>query len=172
MFRLITTVFALALSVSAAALPTVDSRGIFDATRTISSSRVVNTTVDAALAAVKDPKTLITLSPLVTGVKQDASDSSLYHITDMINILGIKIPTEYTAKFTFYDDGVDSDTNASGVHLINKWRVKSTPEGTQVSEEANLETNVLLVSFVEEQIRTSHGQLLDAMAGLLNKQQA
>ena len=112
MFRkVVVGLLAAVAAVSAAALPisNVESRGIFDAQRTITSSRIVDATVEQALAAVQDPTTLIQLSPLVTKVEQDATDPNLYHITDKLSILGINFPTTYDARFTFLADGVDCD---------------------------------------------------------------
>ncbi|KZW01953.1 hypothetical protein EXIGLDRAFT_736698 [Exidia glandulosa HHB12029] len=141
-------------------------------TRTIKSSRVVKASLPDALRAVQDPRTLIQLNPLVISCKPDERDNTLWHIVDRLKILCISTTTKYTARFKLVQDGIDCDTHASGVHIINKWRVTALGDGRcEVSEEAILTTSKLLVGYVHGQIKTSHAQMLETMAAQMDSKE-
>ncbi|EJD55529.1 hypothetical protein AURDEDRAFT_179273 [Auricularia subglabra TFB-10046 SS5] len=143
--------------------------GFLSATRLLKTSRVLKAPLPEALQALHDPQTLIRLNPLVIDCSQDDTDKAVWHITDRLSIAFITTTTKYTVRFTPVEDGVDCESSASGVHILNRWRARALDDEGQVevSEEAKVETSIFLIGYVEGQLKTSHVQLLEAMASLL-----
>ncbi|KAJ7648457.1 hypothetical protein B0H17DRAFT_1186763 [Mycena rosella] len=162
-----------ALAISASALPV--TRGIFDKTSIITSTKHINAPVEDVIATLHDFQKMINLNPLVTSSVPDPTDPNTISVTDKLPLfLGLSVPTTYTAKFEAVADGMNTNNTASaGVLLHNEWRaVANASGGTDLTETDTLtltkrQANFLLSPIVTSELQTSHNQLMNTLASQL-----
>ncbi|KAL6303751.1 hypothetical protein BKA93DRAFT_734515 [Sparassis latifolia] len=141
---------------------------LFFLTRTVSLNKRISVPVDDVLRTLHDSQAIINLNPLVEDVAPDAADPNLYHVTDILSVLGLRIPTKYTTKFQLVEDGFDSRTEAGLKTSLNDcWRARAVEGGTEVTEVVTIKAFFLVMPFVAGNLEQSHQDLLNQLAAKL-----
>ncbi|KZV81167.1 hypothetical protein EXIGLDRAFT_755730 [Exidia glandulosa HHB12029] len=162
------TVLLSALAVVAAPAPRLP-RSIFDKTTSVTSSILVNAPLADTIAALQDFQNMINLNPLVISSTPDAANPNVYTIIDKLALpLGFEFNTTYKATFTKTPVGMDTISDAGlGVTIQNHWVAEAIEGGTNVTETDTVTANFVVSPFIESEIKSSHGQLLETFKSQL-----
>jgi len=114
-------------------------------TRSLSFSRTSNASPENILRILHDPSVLIWLNPFIIHASVDPY-TSVYTITDRLDINYFNFETKYRCKFTFHIDGIDVVITANaGTKLTSRYRVHVGPSGsTEVTEQTTIEVRSVI----------------------------
>ncbi|KAH8814465.1 hypothetical protein DL96DRAFT_413623 [Flagelloscypha sp. PMI_526] len=143
---------------------------LFKSTKNFSTSRVVNSSVEAALPIVQDPEALMKINPIITNFVQSPDDPLLYTVTDTLDVIGLHPTTTYTAKFTVNPDGLSTDVNAgAGVTTKGHWTISTNANGeTEVKEDTVLSGPSIFMPFIQSTTEDAHNTDMDNLVKLIN----
>ncbi|KDQ10317.1 hypothetical protein BOTBODRAFT_36419 [Botryobasidium botryosum FD-172 SS1] len=130
-------------------------------------SKITNARIADVIAILHDPPRMARLNPTVISVVQSAEDPQLYTITGKSMLGGIiPIPFSCTTRYTPVDDGVNAETEATGLLTgRNEWRAKEIGDHQcEIIETASLDVSWLLKPFVTRTMHQSHTDMLEALA--------
>jgi carbon monoxide dehydrogenase subunit G len=92
----------------------------FFPTQSLMLTQVINAKPEAVIAVLHDPQVFLSLGPYVSEVTLDASDSSLFTITDSIPVIGsFKVKTTYKVSIETHADGF-TGSSVAGVGTKTK----------------------------------------------------
>jgi len=136
-------------------------------TRTIPSDAGI-TEHDILRVVLHSPRTLCTLSPLVTKseVLDPVTHPNLYTNHEDIRLLGVKLDIMCTADCTLTDDGVNVEVHAGlGTILKQIWRVATNADSgeIEVSETVDCRSLFLLHPYIVGTFSKAHSSVFDRM---------
>ncbi|TFK57228.1 hypothetical protein OE88DRAFT_111868 [Heliocybe sulcata] len=102
---------------------------------TITSSKVVDVSMDMALRTIQDFSQMIRLDPRVLGLEASANDPKLYIVKIRKDLLGVSYDTSESMKFVMVVDGCDMTWSGGlGTSFSASWRAKFVEGKTEVTE--------------------------------------
>ncbi|CAL1695956.1 unnamed protein product [Somion occarium] len=137
-------------------------------TRSLTSTKRINCSLTSALEFLHDPKAIIDLNPLVIGREPHPNDPNLYTIKDRMKVLGRYVEFDYTAKFTFREDGCETEVRApGGTTLKSRWTASEVEGGVEVREEVTATTYFFLMPMTISGLKAPHDVLRERLAAKL-----
>ncbi|KZT30441.1 hypothetical protein NEOLEDRAFT_1173868 [Neolentinus lepideus HHB14362 ss-1] len=135
---------------------------------TVTTSRVVNLSLDVALRTIQDFPEMIRLDARVVGFEASTTNPNLYLVKVKKDCLGFSFNTSHTIKFVMVVNGLDVAWGTGfGTTFATSWRAKWTEGKTEITETNTVKAFFLRLPFVTSDLRKSHDHFLDALAARL-----